>query len=299
MLENTRTAQVLPKGEKINKKNGSNQVFISCYLPVPIYSGVEHMGLVRARSWCWLCCSGKRNRACICTLLYPPRARSIRGVLTRRCHLGHWVLRWTLLPRTHCFLVHTVLCITFWPCPSHPQSFLNGKLCTLRSLCCIPCFTHCETMNNSSLPSCNFSCNPMLTHLFLQLNLPHLFSFPCLGFPLGPFCVFLTIQFQPTGSLGIVRSWSTWQLGMCWICALGQGDILTSLPGYWYSHGPFESHWTFWRTARSDFKIFFLSGNSSFRACHSSFRIKIIFPLYALISIYWLCISPAFTWLIT
>lgn len=151
MLENTRTAQVLPKGEKkINKKNGSDQVFISRYLPVPIYSGVEHMGLVRARSRCWLCCLGKRNRPCICTLLYPPRARSIRGALTRRCHLGHRVHRWTLLPRTHCFLV--LLCITFWLCPSHPQSFLNGKLCTLRSLCCIPCFTHCETMNNSSLP---------------------------------------------------------------------------------------------------------------------------------------------------
>lgn len=51
MLEDTRTPQVLPEGEK-NKKNWSNQIFISWYLCVLTYCCVEHMGLVRARSLC-------------------------------------------------------------------------------------------------------------------------------------------------------------------------------------------------------------------------------------------------------
>ena len=69
---------------------------------------------------------------------------------------------------------------------------LNGKLCALRSLHCMP---HFHTLWESELVFFNhlghndFSRNPTLSFCFLQLDSSHLFSFPHLGPPLVLLCV--------------------------------------------------------------------------------------------------------------
>ena len=119
-------------------------------------------------------------------------------------------------------------CVIILPSSSHISTqsctFLNGKLCAIRSIHCMPRFHtlwDSELFFFNHLGHNNFSHNPTLSRRFLQLDDSHLFGFPHLGSPLAPSLYLFQLNSNPFGSLGMVWSWSTWQLGMCWICALG------------------------------------------------------------------------------
>lgn len=117
----------------------------------------------------------------------------------------------------------------------------------------------------------NLSHNPTLSRHFLRSHL---------GSLLAPSRCFFQLNANLFGSLRVVWSWSTWQVGVCWVYLCFGVMRCSCLPAWLFLFSQLLwKPWPFRRTARGDSRISFMSSNSnsSFRACHSSFTIYVFF----------------------
>lgn len=202
----------------------------------------------------------------LCT--YPGASSGSRGSRcpTGKISSGHCVHQWNLLPLTHLFPVLLGFCV-IWSSLMYVQKHAGFKM------------ENFVLKDNSWHASLSHIVRLSYSLFTLALIIPHWAVTSCdphLGSLLAPSLCFFQLNSNPFGSRRVVWSGSTWQVGMCLIYLCFGVMRCSCLPAWLFLFS--QLLWKprpFRRTTHGDSRISFLSGNSnsSFTACHSSFRI--------------------------